>query len=333
MPDTARRELAAPGAHAELRADFRRTVDRVVGERHAALLWDSRQRWNPLIELARTDLCLARLVEAHLDAMTINAQLGGPAVQPGQYWAVWAAEPPDGRVSAEPDEHARWRLTGTKRWCSGADLCSHALITAHAPDGRRMFAINLADTAVRSTPGDWVATGMAEANTVDVELAEADAVEVGRPEAYLDRPGFWHGAIGVACCWYGGAAGLAERLRAAAAGGKLDDHGLAHLGAVDSALHAARCALRAAAQDIDAGLLDDVSGAHACALRVRSTVEFAASDALNRVGRALGPGPLAQDAEHTKRAADLTVYIRQSHAERDLAELGGLVAETDPGAL
>jgi hypothetical protein len=43
-----------------------------------------------------------------------------------------------------------------------------------------------------------------------------------------------------------------------------------------------------------------------------------------RTGRALGPGPLVLDAEHARRVADLAIYIRQSHAERDLAALGRL---------
>ncbi|MGH3745415.1 MAG: acyl-CoA dehydrogenase, partial [Mycobacteriales bacterium] len=38
------------------------------------------------------------------------------------------------------------------------------------------------------------------------------------------------------------------------------------------------------------------------------------------------------DAEHAQRVADLEVYVRQDHAERDLAALGADVAGTDdPG--
>ncbi|KZX22513.1 hypothetical protein ACH61_00279 [Rathayibacter tanaceti] len=44
-----------------------------------------------------------------------------------------------------------------------------------------------------------------------------------------------------------------------------------------------------------------------------------------RAGRALGPAPLALDAEHSKRVADLTLYVRQHHAERDDAALGRAV--------
>ena len=59
------------------------------------------QRWRALAELAAEDLDLGRLAEAHLDALAILAELHGPASAqspPGQRWAVWAAEPPNGRV-------------------------------------------------------------------------------------------------------------------------------------------------------------------------------------------------------------------------------------------
>ena len=48
--------------------------------------------------------------------------------------------------------------------------------------------------------------------------------------------------------------------------------------------------------------------------------------AIVRTGRALGPGPLALDARHAQHVADLTMYVRQSHAERDLAALGRAAA-------
>ena len=52
-----------------------------------------------------------------------------------------------------------------------------------------------------------------------------------------------------------------------------------------------------------------------------------ATEVMARVGRALGAGPLCHDEVHSRRVADLTVYLRQHHAERDLAELGALAAE------
>jgi hypothetical protein len=53
-------------------------------------------------------------------------------------------------------------------------------------------------------------------------------------------------------------------------------------------------------------------------------VETAVDEAIHRAARALGPAPLCLDAQHAQRVADLTIYVRQSHAERDLEQLGRL---------
>ena len=68
----------------------------------------------------------------------------------------------------------------------------------------------------------------------------------------------------MAACWYGGARGVGRTLLAAAAERDVGPHALAHLGAVDIALHTARSALDAAAAEIDA---DPATGetAAACA--------------------------------------------------------------------
>ena len=66
------------------------------------------------------------------------------------------------------------------------------------------------------------------------------------------------------------------------------------------------------------------------AVRARSTVAAAAEEVLRRAGHALGPAPLALDEVHARRVADLTVYLRQHHAERDVARLGELVLAEGP---
>ena len=82
--------------------------------------------------------------------------------------------------------------------------------------------------------------------------------------------------------------------------------------------------LLAAAGQVDADPLNRERRAELIARRARAVVETAVEEAIGRTGRALGPGPLAQDAGHARRVADLTMYVGQSHAERDLAELGRL---------
>jgi len=286
----------------------------------------TRQRWAALAGFAREDVVLGRLAEAHTDAAAILVELGAQPVQPGQVWGVWAAEPPAPGVHAHRvGEH--WQLSGQKLWCSGAHICTHTLLTARVGEQRALFAVDLAQEGVRAVPDTWPAVGMAASDSGAVDLDRADAVMVGAGGDYLSRPGFWHGAIGVGASWYGGACGVADALLAKASAGRADEHALAHLGHVSTALSGARWALAAAAEEVDADPRDEQGAAQSRAHRVRALVEAAATETIQHVGRALGAGPLCTDGAHARRVADLTVYLRQSHAERDLAVLGRLVAE------
>jgi hypothetical protein len=285
----------------------------------------TRERWAAFAELAEEDLSLARLGEGHADAIAILAELDGPAPRPGSRWAVWAANPPGPSLAASMVK-GRWRLRGTKQYCSGARICSHALVTAAATDGTRLFAVSTA--GLEPVAGTWPATGMAGSDTLNIGFPGVPGEPVGAPEAYTARPGFSHGGVGVAACWYGGARAIGRTLLDAAAKRDIGPHALAHLGAVDIALCAARAALDGAADEIDADPRDQRGEGRARALRVRALTESVAAQVMTRVGRALGAGPLSHDEAHSRAVADLTVYVRQHHAERDLAQLGAIAAET-----
>ncbi|MFF1960543.1 acyl-CoA dehydrogenase [Streptomyces sp. NPDC058220] len=291
------------------------------------------ERFRALRTVAERDLCVARLAEGHADALAILAELKGPAPRPGERWGVWAAEPPGEGLTAVRKGGA-WQVSGVKRYCSGASSCTRVLATAVADDGRRLFAVDIeaAGERCRPVPGSWQAIGMAGSDTPDVRFDAVPAEPVGGVEAYLRRPGFQHGGIGVAACWYGGARAVARTLAGAVHTRKPDPHLVAHLGHVDMRLHAAETVLRRAAQEIDHDPLDQQGEARVRSLRVRALVESVCADTLVRVGRATGAGPLCHDLRHARNVADLTVYIRQHHAERSLAELGSLIAGPEGGS-
>jgi hypothetical protein len=96
---------------------------------------------------------------------------------------------------------------------------------------------------------------------------------------------------------------------------------------VGTALTGARAALHAAADAFDADPRDETRRVAMTARSTRAVVEAAVNDVVDRVGRALGAAPLALDGNHARRVADLTLYVRQSHADRDLADLGNRMVE------
>ncbi|MDM0109531.1 acyl-CoA dehydrogenase [Variovorax sp. J22R24] len=288
-------------------------------------------RWQVLAEVAAHDLSLVKLFEGHTDALAILRELGAPAPEAGSRWGTWCAEPPDARLAMDAvDALAEDRLphaprvppvclTGTKAWCSGAATVTHAIVSCWNAEGKPcLAAVAIAAPGVTVTGDGWHAVGMAASGSVDVRFDHVDAAQVGSPDDYVNRPGFWQGGAGIAACWFGGALGIARMARQSS-GHASDAHRLAHLGAIDVALAASAAVLRETAAWIDAHPKED---ARTLALRARLVVEQACSEVMHHAGRAAGAGPLCRNPRFARAMADLPVFLRQSHAERDLAALG-----------
>ena len=288
-------------------------------------------RWRALAAVAAHDLSLVKLYEGHTDALAIRAELGdAPEESWTASWGVWAAEPPHARLYAQSRQDSRYtlRLDGRKAWCSGAASVSHALVTCWqredggADRGPLLAAVAMNQPGVRVSDEGWQAVGMAESASVEVSFDGAEARLVGELGAYVNRPGFWHGGAGIAACWYGATAVLAEPLRQRIAQ-RPEPHAAAHLGAVDMALSRTAALLRETAAEIDRR---PAAYSQLIALRARAAAERTAGFVLDHVGRALGAAPFCQHGDFARRAADLPVFIRQCHAERDLQTLGELLA-------
>ncbi len=285
-------------------------------------------RWTVLAEIAAEDLSLARLAEGHADAIAILVELDRAdllATCGGGRLGVWAADP--GGLRAELTGQG-WRLTGTKGWCSGSLGLDHALVTATAVDGPRLFVISTDDPAVVAQPGSWEPMGMAPTRSETLDFHGLDlpsAHAIGPPNAYVDRPGFGHGGAGVAACWWGGAAGVADGLHRVLAEKDSDELATA-FGASIADLEAAWSALAVVAQAVDeqsedAGLALRIAG------RVRLIVEGAARRVLERTVEALGASGLCHDPQHATRVADLTVYLSQLRRRPAAADYGRMVAD------
>lgn len=277
---------------------------------------DTALRFQAFAEVAATDLSLARIFEGHADAIAILFEARAHAR--GGLYGVWAAD--TNRMTATKTDRG-FRLNGRKRFCSGASGLARALVTTK--DGW-MFDVDVHAPGVRPVADTWNAVGMANSDSLDVSFENVDVdAPVGARGFYLQRPGFWHGAVGVAACWYGGAVGAVRMLRARLDKG-LTDHQAAHVGAVYASCAVMEQMLMSAANEIDLSIGRADPEGRTRALTVRHVVEQACQEVLSRVGRAAGTSPLVFDRAHAKRAADLLVYLRQHHAESDLAELGRL---------
>ena len=288
------------------------------------------QRWQALEQVARRDLALVKWYEGHTDALAILQEIDGvQRPERGAAYAVWASESRSEPVTIRAidqgislvgdDEAQRVRIDGRKSWCSGARVVDAALLTATDANGdRRLVEVRMGTPGISIDDSRWQAVGMQRSGSFDVIFHDVAARLVGPDNGYLDRPGFWHGGAGIAACWFGAAAAIGTAVRDLQRG-RDDVHALAHLGTIDGALASGAALLRETAAAIDAAPARD---AMRLALRARGAMADLAELVVHHATRAVGPGPLCNDARLASLVADLPIFIRQSRAEHDLVAQG-----------
>ncbi|HEY3833339.1 MAG TPA: hypothetical protein VGO03_13665 [Acidimicrobiia bacterium] len=285
---------------------------------------ETRERWRRLAAIARADVATARLAEAHIDATQILHEAGCVPTR-GRVLGVWASESARETLRFEVRD-GTVTFYGSKGFCTGAGIVDDALVTASCGASPVLFLVpGEALNASRIDLSAWRGFAMRDTNTALVDfdgLTISARAQVGDAGWYLDRPGFWHGAIGPAACWAGAAQGLIDHALGAS---RTDAHDLAHLGAMAAIGWSFEAILDAAGAEADRHP-DDARLARTRALAVRHLVDAGCGEVQDRFGRALGPRPLAFDADVIERFDALTLYRRQCHAERDLAELGSAIA-------
>jgi len=274
-------------------------------------------RLRRLWEVGAESLSLAKLVEAHWDAVSILAEADRAPMAQSLY-AVWASEAKDQQLQIRSTGEGHV-LDGIKAFASGVGIVDCALVTAD----RHLVEVDLRQHRNRYSVdlSRWSTEAFRATQTGAIcfnqyPLSPGSCIQTR--DWYIDRPGFWHGACGPAACWAGGA----ETLLAYAEANKRDDpHTRVHRGAIRSAIWAMDACLRHAAAEMDASPTD-TEIARIRSLKLRHIVEQHCTDIMRRLTRAFGPHPLAFEPEIAEAYYELDLYLRQSHAERDLEQIG-----------
>ncbi|GLR29455.1 acyl-CoA dehydrogenase family protein [Psychrobacter pacificensis] len=272
-------------------------------------------RWQVLAYVASIDLTIVKWFESHLDALSILNEIGYGKVAKG-LWAVWAAE-----GHPDPLRYEQGKAIGHKAWCSGAGMVDYALVNYRNSNNQsQLMIIDMHQAGIEINNSEWQAVGMQATDTATVKFCGVSASLVGKENAYLDRAGFWHGAAGVAACWYGASACLASYLTTAYQQ-KPNDYKAMYLGEIGTALAITQQYLYYAADLIDT----EPSLCHELAIRqLRAQIEKVARHTVEIVGQALGAAPFCRNAHFARLSADLPVFIRQSHGAFDLQKIGEL---------
>lgn len=341
---------SAGGDSASIEADRRALTAMLGGRQWAALEWP--ELLDGLTALGRTDIPFARLAEGHIDALRILRQAGRDPV-PGALYGVWASRSGGGGLSAT-EEIGEWRLSGSVPFASGSGLLDRALVTAAlqpptpqrarpaepspaAPEAPKPAAAQpiqlLLDVSVRDwspDPASWPTTAMAASRSFTVEVPDrsvpADA-QVGPPDFYLGRPGFFPGGVGVAAVWAGGGARVADLVACFICASPKDPDQTTRnqLGRLSIEVAAANSLV------VFGGLR--LAGLHAAVSQDRNALQRLSTEVRAGVGAAVrrlleiarglaGPAGLGHDGELSSAIADLDLYVRQQHSDRDAEYLG-----------
>ena len=274
-------------------------------------------RWQVLAYIAGIDLTIAKWFESHLDALSILHEVGYSQSLQG-LWAIWAAE-----GHPNPIRYKQGKISGAKSWCSGANIVDYGLMTYRDENGQsQLLVVNMKQDGIEIDNSEWQAVGMQATDTATVKFYQVAASHVGAANAYLERVGFWHGAAGVAACWYGATASIAAYLIKGYQQ-KPHDYKAMYLGQISTALAVTQQYFHHVSYLIDS----QPTHHHELAIRqLRSNVEQLARLVLETVGQALGAAPFCGNAHFARLSADLPVFIRQSHAAFDLQKIGELTS-------
>ena len=109
-----------------------------------------------LAEVSQIDLCLARLVEGHVDAHRILAEAGTSPVD-GVY-GVWASRSAGTGVRATKGPEG-WRLTGQVRFASGIDVIDRVLLPGWVDDSTHLL-FDIAAADVQPDRSTWHTAAM-----------------------------------------------------------------------------------------------------------------------------------------------------------------------------
>ncbi len=297
----------------------------VLHELTAPRDWAGRT-WSELVEdlfgLGRTDIPLARLAEGHADALRILGQAERKA-QRGVLYGVWASRSQHAGVHGVREADGSVTLDGPLAFASGAGLLDRALVPVWLTEDTHV----LVDLDLDGVPVDttvWRTETMAASRTHQVSLsgrsAGPDAV-VGPDNFYLSRPGFFPGGVGVAACWVGGAARVADLLHR-----RHDQPSSAQqmrLGRIRVDLAGAALAVRGTARLLDEIDLGDPGlDLAALAAETRSVVAEAVRRIIAEARLVTGPPGLALDEALGHTIADLELYAAQHNPDSDAFLLG-----------
>lgn len=299
-----------------------------------------------LKQIGRGNLAVGRVYEGHVNALQLIQTFGTPdqieayakdARDRRKIFGVWNAEAEDG-VKVHPLENGRYRLEGSKTFCSGSGFVDRPFVNGPLADGAwQMCVVPMEEVATVSDPAWWQPSGMRATASYKVDFTgvelEARAL-IGQPGDYFRQPWLTAGVIRFAAVQLGGAEALfdATRRYLRDLNRTTDPYQQERLGRMAIALESGNLWLRGATDLVKnyAPLFaghpdqpnDQADKLVAYANMVRTAIEQICMDVMQLCQRSIGTRGLLPPHPMERIIRDLTLYLRQPVFDAALANVG-----------
>jgi alkylation response protein AidB-like acyl-CoA dehydrogenase len=296
--------------------------------------------------IGRGNLAVGRVYEGHVNALQL-IQAFGTAEQIQAYaddvcigkkiFGVWNAEAADG-VKIIPLASGKYRLEGSKTFCSGAGYVERPFVNGVLPDGSwQMCIVPMDEVATVSDASWWQPLGMRATASYKIDFSGVELDEsslIGKPGDYYRQPWLSAGVIRFAAVQLGGAEALFDGTRNYLQ--KLnytnDPYQKERIGKMAIAIESGNLWLRGAANVVAGyapvfGGYPTLSYANADQLvaytnMVRTAIEQICIDVMQLCERCVGTRGLLPPHPMERIIRDLTLYLRQPAFDAALATVG-----------
>nr|WP_319423650.1 acyl-CoA dehydrogenase family protein [Pleurocapsa sp. FMAR1] len=301
-----------------------------------------------LQEIGRGNLVIGRIYEGHVNALQLIQTFGtseqieayATDAKENKIFGVWNAEAEDG-VKIIPLNNGRYRLEGSKTFCTGCGYVKRPFVNGKLPDGSwQMCIVPMDEVETVVDPDWWQPAGMRATVSYKVDFTgvEVEAKSlIGKPGDYFRQPWLSGGVIRFAAVQLGGAEALFNASRRYLQ--KLDRCGhpqqQERFGKMAIAIESGKLWLQGAAQLVDnyapvfGGYPQDNQEQAlklvAYANMVRTAIEQICVDTIQLSQRSIGTLGLLPPEPMERLIRDLSLYLRQPAFDAALTDVGKYV--------
>ena len=303
-----------------------------------------------LKEIGGGNLVIGRIYEGHVNALQLIQTFGskeqarayGDDAKQNKIFGVWNAEAEDG-VKIIPLNNGKYRLEGSKTFCTGCGHVQRPFVNGKLPDGSWQMCIVAMDEVLTVVNSDWwQPSGMRATVSYKVDFTGVEVAAsalIGKPGDYFRQPWLSGGVIRFAAVQLGGAEALFNATRQYLQ--KLNRGGHPHqqerLGQMAIAIESGKLWLQGAARLVDnyapvfGGSAEDGSEQAAklvaYANMVRTAIEQICLDTIQLSQRSIGTLGLLPPEPMERIIRDLTLYLRQPAFDAAITNIGQYVLE------